>query len=270
MSGQRASPPRVLIVEDDPTLRALLALVLRDEGYEALVAASRAEALTLLATQPCHFVVTDLFPHAGDGPLSSIHELRARAQGRPVGVMTGRAIAAAEVARAGFAFLVHKPFNLDHLLLNIATSLAQPLSAVQKRQARVVRRYFAALTARDWDALLALCTDTLTYVLPGPAPFAATVQGHAAFRAYTEETYHHFAALRFTDIHVYATPQGVAARYQSAWRAPDGAAQRHEGIVLFAFAGEQIARIGVYVHADRLRAQLHAPLTPPPGTSGAP
>jgi len=108
------------------------------------------------------------------------------------------------------------------------------------------------------------------YVLPGPAPFAATVRGHTAFRAYTAETYRHFAALRFTNIHVYATPQGLAARYQSAWRAPDGATLRHEGIVLFAFAGERIARIGVYVHADRLRAQLHAPLSPPPGPSGAP
>lgn len=106
MSEQRASPPCVLIVEDDPTLRELLALVLRDECYEALVAASCAEALTLLATQPCHLVVTDLFAHAADDPLGSIHELRTRAEGRPVGVMTGRAIAAAEVARAGFAFLV--------------------------------------------------------------------------------------------------------------------------------------------------------------------
>lgn len=104
-------------------------------------------------------------------------------------------------------------------------------------------------------------------MLPGPAPFAVTVRGHAAFRAYTDETYRHFAAIRFTDIHVYATPQGLAARYRSAWRAPAGATQQHEGIILFAFAGEQIARIGVCVHADRLRAQLHAPLTP---TAGAP
>ena len=267
MSAAPAAPPRVLIVEDDPTLRELLALVLRDEGYEPLVAASPVEALALLATEPCHLIVTDLFAHPADDPLASIRDLRERAAGRPVGVMTGRAIAAEEVTRAGFAFLTHKPFNLDHLLLHIAASLARPLSAAEKRQARVVRRYFAALGARDWDALLALCTDTLTYVLPGPAPFAATVRGHAAFRAYTEETYRHFAPVRFSAIQVYATPQGLAARYRSAWQGPTGATLRHEGIVLFAFAGDRIARIGVYVHADRLRAQLHAPLTPPRGAS---
>ncbi|MDQ2831910.1 MAG: nuclear transport factor 2 family protein [Chloroflexota bacterium] len=265
MSGSPAAPSRVLLVEDDPTLRELLALVLRDEGYAARVAASPVEACALLATQPCHLVVTDLFAHAADDPLGSIRALRERAAGRPVGVMTGRAITADAVAQAGFAFLVHKPFNLDHLLVHIAASLAPPLSAPQKRQARVVRRYFAALAARDWDALLALCTDTITYVLPGPAPFAATVRGQAAFRAYTEETYRHFAPIRFTAIQVYATPQGLAARYRSAWPSPPGATLRHEGIVLFAFAGDRIARIGVYVHADRLRAQLHAPLPPPQG-----
>lgn len=49
----------VLLVEDEPDLRNLLALVLAEAGYAVTTAATGTEALTMLATTPYALVVTD-------------------------------------------------------------------------------------------------------------------------------------------------------------------------------------------------------------------
>jgi len=49
----------VLLVEDEPDLRNLLALVLADAGYVVTTAATGAAALTILATTPYALVLTD-------------------------------------------------------------------------------------------------------------------------------------------------------------------------------------------------------------------
>lgn len=51
---------------------------------------------------------------------------------------------------------------------------------------------------------------------------------------------------------MYATPHGLAARYQGRWHGPDGHEARQSGAVLFEFAGQQIARIGVRLNVERL------------------
>ena len=51
--------PAVLIVDDDASLRAILSLSLRRAGYPILTAATGLEALTLLATRPIGYMITD-------------------------------------------------------------------------------------------------------------------------------------------------------------------------------------------------------------------
>ncbi|MCA1598838.1 MAG: response regulator, partial [Chloroflexi bacterium] len=180
-----AAPPCVLIVEETAALRDLLETVLDDAGYAVLSACSLSDAATLLATRPCDLLLIDLTAPPAADPFAAVRALRDQAAPRPVGLLTTWTLSAAEAERQGFAFLVPMPFDLDRLLFAVAASIAQPLSPDQERQAHVVHRYFAALEARDWDALLALCTNDIRYVLPTPAPFATTLHGQAAFRAYT-------------------------------------------------------------------------------------
>lgn len=61
------TPPSVLVVDDDPSLRTLLGLALRRAGYTTLTAASGSEALDLLASRPVGFMVTDGLMDAMDG-----------------------------------------------------------------------------------------------------------------------------------------------------------------------------------------------------------
>ena len=139
----------------------------------------------------------------------------------PVGVISGWKLQEEEVRQRGFACLVRKPFDLEALLTSIAACLQIPLTPEQARQAPVVQAYFAALSARAWDALLALCTDEVLYSLPD-SPFAGTIRGKAAFRTYTEETFRQFPAARFEEVLVSSRPHGLAARYRSCWATPEG------------------------------------------------
>lgn len=256
MFAASAAPPRVLVIDDDPDIRDALRLLLEDVGYEIAVAASRADALAQIDTATFQCILTDAFARTPDGALDSIRPLVERAQPTPVGLLTGWRLSPEDIERAGVAFVATKPFDLDQLLASVAAAIATPLTPERQRQAAVVHAYFAALTARDWDALVALCTDDVTYVLPGESPFSGTIAGKAAFRAYTEETYRHFPAARFWDITVYAAPAGLAARFQGAWRAPDGSEPRMSGAAQFQFQGELIKQIGVRLNDERLRALL--------------
>ena len=108
-----------------------------------------------------------------------------------------------------------------------------------------MQAYVAALGARDWDALVALCTDEVIYHLPGEVPFAGTISGKAAFRAYTEATFRQLHAVRFEEVLVYSRPHGLAARYRSCWETPEEGEVSAAGAVLFGFEEERIAQIGI-------------------------
>jgi two-component system response regulator AtoC len=60
-------PVRVLVVDDDPDLRAFVRLALEAAGYDVEVAANGREALQFFADNPPDVVVTDIFMPEMDG-----------------------------------------------------------------------------------------------------------------------------------------------------------------------------------------------------------
>ena len=252
MDGQASGPPTLLLVEDDPGIRETVELLLCDEGYSVRSASDPREALKLVDAHAFRLVVTDLFRTQGRDPLDAAELLKERAHPTPVALMTAWRVEAADVRQRGFCALLAKPFELDRFLSDIAACLDSPLDAQEQLQAEVVQRYFAALTAKDWDALVDLCSDDVTYELPGFGVFSHTVTGKEVFRTFSEQTFHTFPDSRFEDVSVYATPHGLAARYLGRWHTPDGAEVQQSGTVVFTFVGERIAQIGIRVNAERL------------------
>jgi signal transduction histidine kinase/HAMP domain-containing protein/ActR/RegA family two-component response regulator len=57
----------ILVVEDEPVLRELALIILKDQGYRVLEAASGVEALSLcqLGPEPCHLLLTDMILPGG-------------------------------------------------------------------------------------------------------------------------------------------------------------------------------------------------------------
>jgi CheY-like chemotaxis protein len=106
---------RILVVEDEPAIRELLALVLGDEGHAVLTAADGQAALAILQQHSVDLVVTDVMMPRLDGP-GLIARLRAEPQLRALPVILASALGpGATPLDPGIAFL-RKPFDLRQLL----------------------------------------------------------------------------------------------------------------------------------------------------------
>ena len=106
---------RILIVDDDPTVRSLIAEILELEGYEVETACDGAEAVEAVKRRPPATILLDMQMPIMDG-WGVASALRQLGLGVPTLVMTTAVNArerAAEIAAAGY---LAKPFDLDDLL----------------------------------------------------------------------------------------------------------------------------------------------------------
>jgi two-component system response regulator GlrR len=116
---------RVLIVDDDPALLRLLSLRLREEGHEAIAAASGAEALAHLDHGLPQLLITDLRMAGMDG-LQLFDAVHRRHPLLPVLMLTAHGTipdAVRALQRGVFGYLP-KPFEAQELLAEVNRALA--------------------------------------------------------------------------------------------------------------------------------------------------
>jgi CheY-like chemotaxis protein len=112
--------PTILLVEDEPVIRELMAILLEDEGFTVRQAVDGLEALELLEQHGIDLVLSDVKMPRLDGA-SLVHRLRARGDAIPVVLMSA---AYAEVDLPGVRFL-RKPVAIEHLLTIMAAALRE-------------------------------------------------------------------------------------------------------------------------------------------------
>lgn len=179
-------PPRVMLVEDDPSLRRWVALVLEDEPVELVVCSDGAEALAALAgPTPVRLVLTDLMmpgvsgrqllerlaaePALGGGPLRAVFSAGLDAATRDA------------LAGLGVWRWLHKPTPMAELLACVRDALAaapQPTTAPTPQTA--IDRHFGG----DRELFLAYRQGCeLQFARDAEAGDAAlAAQDHAALR----------------------------------------------------------------------------------------
>ncbi|CAG1065339.1 Regulatory protein AtoC [uncultured bacterium] len=126
---------RVLIVDDDVSLRRVLEYNLQEEGYEVLTAGSGEEGLRLFDERGPALVVTDL-KMPGMGGFQLLREVKERSPDTVVIVITafGAVEAAVEAMKAGAYDFITKPFNREALKLTVRKALdMQGLSRENRR-----------------------------------------------------------------------------------------------------------------------------------------
>lgn len=112
---------RVLIVDDDPTQREVVAEILQLEGVTVLEAATAEDAARLLAGG-ADVVLMDLHGVDADALVPAVRA----AAGRPALVLvSGDTRLKAHVERLGADGMLAKPYDLDDLLKAISAALAQ-------------------------------------------------------------------------------------------------------------------------------------------------
>jgi DNA-binding response OmpR family regulator len=108
---------RILVVDDEPTLRELVAEALREAGYLIDTAANGAEALELMRRDVPHAVILDLMMPLLDGAgFINLKRLNPRFAAVPVLLVTAAYGAYDAAERLGASACLTKPFELDELL----------------------------------------------------------------------------------------------------------------------------------------------------------
>lgn len=130
MMDAGASPPTILVVEDDPSLRGALAATLKAAGLRPVVASTAAEGLRWFAHYHPDLVLLDLGLPDRDG-LTVIAELRARGETTPVVVLSAREAEEVKVEALdlGADDYVQKPFGVDELLARLRAGLRHAVQA---------------------------------------------------------------------------------------------------------------------------------------------
>ena len=115
---------RVLVVDDDPAVRASLERALKLEGYEVLTAANGGEALREVAVSPPDALVLDVLMPEVDG-LEVCRRLRGAGDRTPVLMLTARDAVSDRVdgLDAGADDYLVKPFALEELLARLRALL---------------------------------------------------------------------------------------------------------------------------------------------------
>ncbi|MBZ9613400.1 sigma 54-interacting transcriptional regulator [Rheinheimera maricola] len=137
-----ASPsPKLLLVDDDPSLLRLLTLRLEGEGYQVICADSAEAALPLLTKNSVDVVLSDLRMPGLDG-MSLFDEIAKRYPGLPVVLMTAHGSipeAVAATQRGVFGFLT-KPLNSAELRDILQNAVHQSVPEQAEWRSEIITR----------------------------------------------------------------------------------------------------------------------------------
>ena len=119
----RAPAGNILIVEDDPEIREMLATLLATQGFHAVAAEDGLEALHLLRTvrhrspdTPCLVLLDLKMPRLGGGEFRRAQLGDPTVASVPVAVMSGAVDAEQRAQGLGAVATITKPIDVDILL----------------------------------------------------------------------------------------------------------------------------------------------------------
>ena len=105
----------ILVVDDDPGIRDVVTMVLRDEGFPVATATNGRQALASITAARPELVLLDLNMPVMTG-WEVLSQLQAALAGIPVVVMTAAQGGQAEAQRCHADGYLGKPFDLEDLL----------------------------------------------------------------------------------------------------------------------------------------------------------
>ncbi len=135
-------PPRILIVDDDESVRDVISVLLREEGYNCVVATGAEMALDVAAAEETPLVISDMKMPGKDG-LWLLENLRARFPDTSVIMLTGYGDteAAVDCLRRGAVDYLLKPPKLTDLIRAIERALAKRrIELARKRYQKKLER----------------------------------------------------------------------------------------------------------------------------------
>ena len=121
---------KILVIDDEPSIRDLLDTLLRRKGYDVVLAESGQKGLELFRRERPDVLVLDL-KMPGTNGLMVLQQVRSLNPKQPVIILTGAGTAEAEqqVRALGVTEYVEKEFSLHHLGDALKRLLNTPVTA---------------------------------------------------------------------------------------------------------------------------------------------
>jgi excisionase family DNA binding protein len=125
-SAPRTAPARVLVADDEPSIRELLQKTLALAEYDVTVAGDGRSAMEYLRNAPYDLLITDLRMPGVDG-LTLIREAKRMKPDLPVIIITGfsNESTAIDAVNLGVAGYLTKPFRVPQVLAAAARALGE-------------------------------------------------------------------------------------------------------------------------------------------------
>lgn len=118
---------RILVIDDDESIRFLLRTVLEIQGHDVVEAENGAEGLLYYQAEPVDVVITDMLMPVMDGH-EFIMELQREFPGAKVIAISGGR-KGLEQAKALTPYIFEKPFSLEKILDTVHALVSAPMPA---------------------------------------------------------------------------------------------------------------------------------------------
>src|SRR3989338_11124282 len=120
------TPKKILIVDDESTIRMSLARILEKEGYAVAQAENGKKAIELLKKEPFHLILTDLKMPEVDG-FEVLKQAKSISPDSVVIVLTAYVSVESAISamKAGAYDYLSKPINIDEVRIVIRKALNQ-------------------------------------------------------------------------------------------------------------------------------------------------
>jgi two-component system nitrogen regulation response regulator NtrX len=135
MSNESSVRGTVLIVDDEPSIRESLRMILEYESYRVREAASGEEALESVRAEPPQAILLDIKMPEMDG-LAAMRALQERGYDIPVLIITGHGdvATAVEATRGGAYDFFEKPLQRDRVLVSLRNAIESQRLRRENRQ----------------------------------------------------------------------------------------------------------------------------------------
>jgi len=119
---------RILVIDDDESIRFLLRTVLEIQGYDVVEAENGYEGLLCYQAEPADVVITDILMPVMDG-LAMMTELQSACPWvKVIAISGGRKDL--EMAKTFTRYIFEKPFSLEEILDTVHELVSAPMPAV--------------------------------------------------------------------------------------------------------------------------------------------
>jgi two-component system, NtrC family, response regulator PilR len=270
---------RILVVDDEPSMRELLEIVLENAGYEVRSAKDVAEACALFDEQHFDVVLTDLYMgNDREAGMKLLNWLRQNAAATPAIMMTahGSVESAIEAMRRGAADYIQKPFkDNDEIRMRVERAIEQrnllrENAALRREEAR--RRSVETIgKSPAFQEVLAMVRRVATL----PSTIAIHGESGVGKELVARQLHHlsHRAEKPFVAINCGGIPENLLESELFGYKkgAFTGANEDKEGLFVVANGGtvflDEIGEMPMMLQVKLLRVLDDSMVTPVGGTS---